>query len=70
MCGCTHFDYFDLMRYGGNPKIYQEYVIYETEKLLKENKNGELVVEILEDHYGVDYPILYNKKITSKQSMH
>ena len=62
MCGCTHFDYYDLMYYGGNPEIYQEYIIDKTERLLKKHENGELVIERLEDHYGLEYPILYNKK--------
>lgn len=62
MCGCTHFKYLSPYM-SVNPYVYQDYVIKLTRDLLSEYDNGELVIDYLpEDEFGIDYPILYNRK--------
>ena len=62
MCGCTHFEYLSPYM-SVNPYVYQDYVIKLTRDLLSEYDNGELVIDYLpEDEFGIDYPILYNRK--------
>ena len=61
MCGCVHFQGYDPFGYY-TPHMYQEYVIQLAQQMLKEYDNGELEVDFLPDEYGIDYPILYNRK--------
>jgi hypothetical protein len=61
MCGCTHFDFYDPFGYY-TPHMYQEYVIQLAQDMLKEYDNGELEVDYLPEEYGIDYPILRNRK--------
>ncbi len=65
MCGCVHFPNDDLMvDYGVQYLVdeYQDYVIDFTERALKKYDNGKLHIERLDSKYGIDYPILINKK--------
>ena len=64
MCGCTHFDYFYIImhKYMVSPYMYQQYVISKAEELLENNNNGRLCVDVIDDNFEIDYPILYNKK--------
>ena len=62
MCGCTHFEYTSPFM-SVTPYAYQNYVIELTKDLLQEYDNGELVIDYLpEEKFGIDYPILYNRK--------
>ena len=61
MCGCTHFEYIPWGKYVSS-EAYQDYVINKTLRLLEKYDNGKLVVDKLDDNYGIDYPILYNRK--------
>ena len=61
MCGCTHFEYIPW-GIPANSKTYKKQLIEKTSDLLKKYDNGELVVELLDDSYYIDYPILYNRK--------
>jgi hypothetical protein len=62
MCGCTHFEYTSPFM-SVNPYVYQDYVLKLTRDLLQEYDNGELVIDYLpEEEFGIDYPILYNRK--------
>ena len=61
MCGCTHFDFYDPFGYY-TPRMYQNYVIELAQDLLKDTDNGELIIDYLPEEYGIDYPILYNRK--------
>ena len=61
MCGCTHFEFYYPFGYY-TPRMYQEYVIQLAQDKLKEYDNGELIIDYLPEEYGIDYPILYNRK--------
>lgn len=58
LCGCDHFNskYDEYMFADALP--YQEYLIDRADYLVKNYKNGSLVVDKLDDKY----PILYNKR--------
>lgn len=59
MCGCSHLKMgFHIVP----PLVFQDHVMLETQKLLKEYDNGELVVDYLGDEYEFNFPILYNRK--------
>ena len=61
MCGCDHSpgaEYMDFM--DQYPEDFQQDIIYEAKRLLKEYPNGELEVTRLKNH-PLPYPILYNK---------
>ena len=61
MCGCIHFEHVpSFMRYSRYN--YQGFVIELTKRLLEKHDNGELVIDYLPNDFGIDYPILYNRK--------
>lgn len=61
MCGCVHFQGYDPFGYY-TPHMYQEYVVQLAEDMVKKYDNGEVAIDYLPDEYGIDYPILYNRK--------
>ena len=66
MCGCVHSPMASMYPFGYDisPEYYQEEVISKAEMLLKKyGENSTLEVTRLKNH-PINYPILYNKRLT------